>query len=39
VQTDVAQFLGDIGAVTLAVLFSVVIAIAVFVIRRPQRVR
>ena len=39
VQTDVAQFLGDIGAVTLAVLFSVVIAIAVFAIRRPQRVR
>ena len=39
VQTDVAQFLGDIGAVTLAVLFSVVIAIAIFVIRRPQRVR
>ena len=39
VQTDVAQFLGDIGALTLAVIFSVVIALAVFAIRRPQRVK
>lgn len=39
VQTDVAQFLGDIGALTLAVVFSMVIAIALFVIRRPQRVK
>lgn len=39
VQTDLAQFLGNIGAVTLAVIFSVVIVIAVFFIRRPQRVR
>lgn len=39
VQTDVAQFLGDIGALTLAVIFGVVIALAVFAIRRPQRVK
>jgi cytochrome c biogenesis protein CcdA len=38
-QTDVAEFLGDIGAVTLAVVFSVVIVIAVLIIRRPQRVK
>ena len=39
VQNDVAEFLGNIGATTLAVIFSVVIVIAVFFIRRPQRAR
>lgn len=39
VQTDVAGFLANIGAVPLAIGFVVVIGIAVFVIRRPQVVK
>jgi cytochrome c biogenesis protein CcdA len=38
-QTDLAQFLDEIGAVALAVVFGVIIVIALFVIRRPQRTR
>lgn len=37
VQTDLAEFLANIGAPTLAIVFSVVIVVAIVAIRRPIR--
>lgn len=37
IQTDLTEFLNDLGAPFLALVFSVVLIIAVFFIRRPQR--
>lgn len=37
IQTDLAEFLNDLGAPLLAVIFGVVLMIALIFIRRPQR--
>lgn len=37
IQTDLAEFLSNIGAPTLALIFAAVLAAAIFFIRRPSR--
>lgn len=37
IQTQVAEFLNNIGAVTLAIIFGLIVGTAVFFIRRPVR--